>query len=457
MTNDEQGTAQGPSAIVQRADCASHVVVLEVRVPGQTSLVVVGVPRSAPTRAAAGLLTRDARNEIWGARLPPASTRERSREDALAHARVLAIGATDVLVDQRGDLRVVRAQGGRVVVTDATPAERADFIAATEEQRATWQNRGYELARALAADALEVHRTDVARALERALGKIDRRRDAIRGDLAKIAKADTLASQAQWLVGEAAKAKRGATKLVVTDWSSGEPVAMEVPLDPAKSAKEQVEAMFKRAKRLRLGGRIAEDRLAQAETQWLTVATSLDAVRAAADVIAIDEAAREAKRAAPRDVVLPQSAGSPDAGTRGTRGSASSKTRRVAFRTFVARSGRKLLVGKGAADNDELTLHVAKPHDLWLHAKDRTGAHVIVPLEKGQTCPAEDLVDAAHLAAHFSDARDEKAVDVQYTPKRFLRKPKGSAVGFVVVDREKVLPLRFDAALLAALLEREEI
>jgi predicted ribosome quality control (RQC) complex YloA/Tae2 family protein len=114
-------------------------------------------------------------------------------------------------------------------------------------------------------------------------------------------------------------------------------------------------------------------------------------------------------------------------------------------------------VGKGAADNDTLTLRIAKPNDLWLHAKDRTGAHVLVPLEKNHTCPAEDLVDAAHLAAHFSDAREETAVDVQYTPKRYLRKPKGSAVGAVVVDREKVLALRFDAALLKQLLEREEV
>lgn len=140
----------------------------------------------------------------------------------------------------------------------------------------------------------------------------------------------------------------------------------------------------------------------------------------------------------------------------GAKGKAASG-KRVPFRAFAARSGRRLLVGKGAADNDALTLKIAKPHDLWLHAKDRTGAHVIVPLEKGQTCPAEDLVDAAHLAAHFSDARDEKAVDIQYTPKRFLRKPKGSAVGAIIVDREKVLPLRLEAPLLRALLEREEV
>jgi predicted ribosome quality control (RQC) complex YloA/Tae2 family protein len=218
--------------------------------------------------------------------------------------------------------------------------------------------------------------------------------------------------------------------------------------------------MFKRAKRLKLGGRIAEERLVQADGQATSVTNALASVRDSTSLAAMDAAARDAKKSAPRDVSLLEVLEAARAQTQGQApraGGKASSPARVAFRTFIARSGRKILVGKGAADNDTLTLKVARPNDLWLHAKDRTGAHVIVPLEKGRTCPAEDLVDAAHLAAHFSDAREEKSVDVQYTPKRYLRKPKGSAVGFVLVDREKVIPLRFDAALLRALLEREEL
>jgi predicted ribosome quality control (RQC) complex YloA/Tae2 family protein len=78
-----------------------------------------------------------------------------------------------------------------------------------------------------------------------------------------------------------------------------------------------------------------------------------------------------------------------------------------------------------------------------------------VPLDRSSTCPSEVLVDAAHLAAHFSEARDEAVVEVQYTPRRYLRKPKGSAPGLVVVDREKVLVLRREEGRLRALLERE--
>lgn len=445
-----------PTAFVQEADCSERVIVLKTRHPGVTSFVIVAATKNAGGGAA--LLAKETRQALWGARLPPGSGRQRPREQALAGASVRAIAGDEVVIEQDGDIRVIRAEKGRVVVT-APADERAalaheSFIAASEALRAELEAKGELLARALADDALEIHRADTVKMLERASQKIERRRAAIRGDLDKIAQADKIAAQAQWLVAEAARAKRGATKLVVTDWSTGEAVQMEVPLDPAKSAREQVDAMFKRAKRLKLGARIAQDRLTQAEAQSAALELAIAAVREATSLTGIDDAARDAKRAAPREVAL--QAPLADGGAGAARKKAKA-TGRTPFRTFVARSGRKLLVGKGAADNDALTLKTARPHDLWIHAKDRTGAHVIVQLDKGQTCPAEDLVDGAHLAAHFSDAREEKVVDVQYTDRRYLRKPKGSPPGFVIVDREKVIVLRVQPEILSALLEREDV
>jgi hypothetical protein len=492
--NDDARSPDGgaPLAIVQEADCSERVVVLKIRVPGRSAFVLVGAAKGG---AAAGLLPQGARQELWGGKLPPAAPRQRAREAALALARVVAIVGAEVFFEphvkpredadadagaeadasakaeaesgpRMGAVRCLRVHGGRVVVTDAVmPRDAKAFVEVLfdEGERRALEASGIELAKAIAEDSVELHRVDLLRALEKARQRIERRRRAVGEDLAKITQADKIAGQAQWLVGEAARVPRGATKLVVTDWSSGEGVPMEVALDPAKSAREQVEAMFKRAKRLKLGGRIAEERLAQAEAQAMAVAAALEAVRDAASLAEMDAAAKEAKRRAPRDVTLVDagtgaSAGAGASAKAGAGASAGAKAaRRVPFRTFLARSGKKVLVGKGAADNDALTLKIAKPHDLWLHAKDRTGAHVIVPLVKNHTCPAEDLIDAAHLAAHFSDAREEKAVDVQYTPRRYLRKPKGSAPGAVVVDREKVLLLRFDAALLRTLLEREDL
>ena len=80
----------------------------------------------------------------------------------------------------------------------------------------------------------------------------------------------------------------------------------------------------------------------------------------------------------------------------------------------------------------------------------------MVPLAKGKSCSPEALVDAATLAAHFSDLRGELIVDILYTPRRFVHKRKGSAVGSVSLGREKVIALRVEADRVARLLNGEK-
>src|SRR5262249_26692193 len=136
---------------------------------------------------------------------------------------------------------------------------------------------------------------------------------------------------------------------------------------------------------------------------------------AAAD--AMDALAARARSIAPRDVAIGSQGG--DAERRLKKGRREAPVR-LPYRAFAARGGARILVGRGGADNDALTFRTARPHDLWLHAKSRAGAHVIVPLDKGHTCPPDLLIDAAHLAAHFSDARDVASVEIQTTPRRYL-------------------------------------
>lgn len=84
------------------------------------------------------------------------------------------------------------------------------------------------------------------------------------------------------------------------------------------------------------------------------------------------------------------------------------------------------------------------------------GAHVVVPLPKGASCPPELLVDAALLAAHHSEARGENPVEVTYAERRYVRKTKGAAPGQVQIQREKVLLLRVDSERLSRLLASRE-
>jgi predicted ribosome quality control (RQC) complex YloA/Tae2 family protein len=279
---------------------------------------------------------------------------------------------------------------------------------------------------------------------------VARRVEAVRGDLTKMGAAQAAAETARLFVVEAARAPRGTRELRAADWSrvspNGEPEMVAMRLDPAKPPQAQLDAIFNRARRLKEGARIAQARLdeaAQAHAALAELAAKL--TESDADFDALEAAARAA---APRDFKMGPR---PAPGARHAR----SGEAKPPFRTFAGGTEAKILVGRGALQNDALTLRVARPHDLWLHAKGFTGAHVVVPLPKGASCPAEVLVEAAHLAAHFSDARTEALVEVTYTPRRYVRKPRGSAPGAVVVDREKVIVLRKDDELLRALLAAE--
>ncbi|WP_447971509.1 Rqc2 family fibronectin-binding protein [Nitrospira sp. M1] len=117
------------------------------------------------------------------------------------------------------------------------------------------------------------------------------------------------------------------------------------------------------------------------------------------------------------------------------KGKASPQTKH--YRTFESVDGLAILVGKSALDNDYLTLKVARPDDLWLHARGCPGSHVVVRLEKATDVPHETLRDAATLALFYSDLKKSGKGEVIYTLKKFVKKSKGLKAGAVHVTREK--------------------
>ncbi len=98
-----------------------------------------------------------------------------------------------------------------------------------------------------------------------------------------------------------------------------------------------------------------------------------------------------------------------------------------------------IMVGKNSTSNDELTLKIAKKNDLWLHAKDVTGSHVVIKEKPGQNFPLHIIEYAASLAALNSKRKTDTLCPVIYTPKKYVRKIKGAPAGQVVVDKEEVL------------------
>lgn len=101
--------------------------------------------------------------------------------------------------------------------------------------------------------------------------------------------------------------------------------------------------------------------------------------------------------------------------------------------------GFKIWIGKNAKQNDELTLHYAYKEDLWLHAKDVAGSHVLVKHQAGKKIPKDVVERAAQLAAFNSKRKNDSLCPVIHTPKKFVRKRKGDPPGSVIVEKEEVM------------------
>jgi len=104
-------------------------------------------------------------------------------------------------------------------------------------------------------------------------------------------------------------------------------------------------------------------------------------------------------------------------------------------RRYLSSDGYEILVGRAARDNDNLTFRVAQPNDLWMHAGDYPGSHVVVRNPTRKEIPQRTIIEAAQLAGKFSQASEDAKVVIHYTERKFLSKPKGAAPGLVRLTR----------------------
>lgn len=117
---------------------------------------------------------------------------------------------------------------------------------------------------------------------------------------------------------------------------------------------------------------------------------------------------------------------------------------------YISRDGFDIYVGKNNRQNDELTLRFASPSDLWFHTKDIPGSHVIIKTQNN-TIPKTTIIDAANLAAFYSKAKTSSNVPVDYTQKRFVKKPNGARPGMVIYDNQTTVYITPDESLINTL------
>ncbi len=423
---------------------------MKLRVPGESGVLRLSI-------------------EARGAHLCVVDARGSADEVASAFCMVLRkhLGGGRLLrIERIGDDRIVSLRGSRAELIVEMTGRRARFVLCDESRRV------------IAVSSTDLSRTGLARgslwaappaggrsprpprftegsvndAIAQAYAKLGEvaevvgRRDILAGRLRKrLKKQRRLVSKIEsdidrggdplvwqrW--GELLKAnlhrvERGATALTVDDWYD-DGATVEIALNPTLGPSQNLEQLFTRARKARRGREISHDRLAAAQKEAERLERQLGSV---ADLDEDDLASLAS---------LETSLG----GLTSPRLRKKKQTARRPHKTFLDLRGQKILVGRSAADNDRLTVQIAKPNDLWLHARDVHGSHVVLPLARNEDIDAERLLDAATLAAHFSEARGNGAVEVRYTRRRYVQKPRGAPPGTVLLLREKVLNLRVEA------------
>jgi predicted ribosome quality control (RQC) complex YloA/Tae2 family protein len=211
--------------------------------------------------------------------------------------------------------------------------------------------------------------------------------------------------------------------------------AVTIPLDPTLTPDENARRHYDRAGKIRRAREELPARVARARERWE----------------ALEELLERARRGeAPREEVEAVIPDTPKPGSSGARGQ---QAPTLPYRVYRSSGGLEIRVGRGSARNDDLTFRHSRPDDIWLHARHTAGAHVILRWPEEGAPPARDLEEAAILAALNSKARTSGSVPVDWTRRKYVRKPRKAPPGAVLPDRVQTLFVAPDEAVAEALRE----
>ncbi len=287
-------------------------------------------------------------------------------------------------------------------------------------------------------DVLDHDRRDRARlaSLRKILNDELRRawnaRTRVEADLTAFDDANVHRLRGEALLAGLSRARRVGATVFVPDPYSSDGAEIAIPADPGVSLTACANGCFRLHRRAVRGQ-------AHARARRSSLGERIERLRA----IDLAHLAPDSQTVASLERRL-RSEGVPIEARSSARGRPAGPARRAeGVRTFRAPGGRTVLAGKSGPGNDRVTFRLASPDDIWLHARDVPGAHVVLRGEAGEREPDISILRfAAGLAAWFSDARPEPLVDVQWTRRKYVRRLRGAPAGTVVLKKFQVVRVR---------------
>ena len=273
-------------------------------------------------------------------------------------------------------------------------------------------------------------RHQLSQKLQNILGKLGSKAQTFKDRLQQSDQADEYRQKADLLMAHLQNWQPGMKEIILADFETNQPMA--IALQPDKNAVQNAQKLYKQHQKLKRARAAVEPLLweVQREIDYLeqveAAISQIDQYQTAADLQALEEI---------RDELIGQKyLEALEYRSRSTTDRASTN-----FHCYCTPSGFEVLIGRNNKQNDYLTFRVAGDYDLWFHAQEIPGSHVLLRLEPGKVPEETDLQFTANLAAYFSRARQSDQVPVVYTRSNRVYKPKGTKPGLVVYKQETII------------------
>ncbi len=270
---------------------------------------------------------------------------------------------------------------------------------------------------------------EIPSTLKRELKKLRKKLSKQQEELEEAASWETLSHQADTLMANRDKVKKGMKSVLLNDVYSGEEV--EIALNPKCTVDKNAELFYKKARRGKRGYDTCEEKVAETEYMITGIQEMLNETTELLNdtLVGRENVALELIKRVDENSFAPK------------QGTAAAKKALPThpFRHYTV-DGYDIFAGKTSRDNDELSTRFSKPSDIWFHAVGYAGSHVIIRRPKGAPLPPQKIIDiAGGIAVFFSKAKNTSYAEVHMTEARYVRKPRKAPAGLVTAERCKTL------------------
>lgn len=273
---------------------------------------------------------------------------------------------------------------------------------------------------------IEELRSEAREKLDRLIGRGERRIREMREALEEAEAADDLRIRGEILQAHTHLLERGQAEARLPNYYDPDLAHITIELDPLLSPQENAEAYFRRHRKAKSSVPHLRERIEEEEGRLNRWRNALEE---------LESAGEDRVRALLREL-------EPEAPAESGRKEESSEVRKPApgVRRTQSSDGYEIWYGENKEGNDTLTSKLAAPTDLWLHVRASPSAHVVIRTQKKpENVPQRTLMEAARIAAAHSESKHSKVVPVDYTLKKYVRKPRGSGPGRAHYTHEKTL------------------